>query len=420
MEAEQREQNDAWSLRQVLKAAPLFLIFFMWSFGSGGIQLARPLFAFQVTESIFLVTVMVSITGTARILAGPLTGFLTDRFGRKPLVIFGAALRGAGSLGQFFVDDYVTFIVLEFFAQAGVAIFITSATVLISDVTTRETRGRFLAVRTLSGRFGQVAGPATGGLIASLVALKWVFLFDSITKFGIVLVVLLLIRESRPTGDRAPAVATVASTAANDATAKPTKGRINLKPFANRTFVALGAATIAGTVLQQGITFSVLPVYATQEVGITAGGLGALVSMAALLGMLVAYPNGMVSDRFGRQYSLAPGLMMLALGAVLLALSPTYAVLVLAMMAFGAGEGVIIGTTQAFVMDLAPTEGRGAFLGLWTTVRSVPSVLVPLLMGGLYASVGATVAFVVAGGWLAFSALLVVALARESAGRTRR
>ena len=416
MEAEQREQNDAWSLRQVLKAAPLFLIFFMWSFGSGGIQLARPLFAFQVTESIFLVTVMVSITGTARILAGPLTGFLTDRFGRKPLVIFGAALRGAGSLGQFFVDDYVTFIVLEFFAQAGVAIFITSATVLISDVTTRETRGRFLAVRTLSGRFGQVAGPATGGLIASLVALKWVFLFDSITKFGIVLVVLLLIRESRPSGDRVPA----AATAANDPTAKPAKARINLKPFANRTFVALGAATIAGTLLQQGITFSVLPVYATEEVGITAGGLGALVSMAALLGMLVAYPNGMVSDRFGRKYSLAPGLMMLALGAVLLALSPTYAVLVLAMMAFGAGEGVIIGTTQAFVMDLAPTEGRGAFLGLWTTVRSVPSVLAPLLIGGLYASVGATVAFAVAGGWLAFSALLVMALARESAGRARR
>jgi len=416
MEAEQRERDDAWSMRQVLKAAPLFLIFFMWSFGSGGIQLARPLFAFQVTESIFLVTVMVSVTGTARILTGPLTGFLSDRFGRKPLVIFGAALRGVGSLGQFFVDDYVTFIVLEFFAQAGVAIFITSATVLISDVTTRETRGRFLAVRTLSGRFGQVAGPATGGLIASLVALKWVFLFDSITKFGIVLVVLLLIRESRPSGDRVPA----AATAANDPTAKLAKARINLKPFANRTFVALGAATIAGTLLQQGITFSVLPVYATEEVGITAGGLGALVSMAALLGMLVAYPNGMVSDRFGRKYSLAPGLMMLALGAVLLALSPTYAVLVLAMMAFGAGEGVIIGTTQAFVMDLAPTEGRGAFLGLWTTVRSVPSVLAPLLIGGLYASVGATVAFAVAGGWLAFSALLVMALARESAGRARR
>jgi MFS family permease len=414
MEAEQRE--DAWSMRQVLKALPLFLIFFMWSFGSGGIQLARPLFAFQVTESIFLVTVMVSITGTARILAGPLTGFLTDRFGRKPLVIFGAGLRGLGSLGQFFVDDYVSFIVLEFFAQAGVAIFITSATVLISDVTTRETRGRFLAVRTLSGRFGQVAGPATGGLIASLVALKWVFLFDSITKFGIVLVVLLLIRESRPQGDRAPAPAS----AANDGTPPRSKSRINLAPFKNRTFIALGAATIAGTLLQQGITFSVLPIYATEQVGITAGGLGALVSMAALLGMLVAYPNGVISDRFGRKYSLAPGLLMLALGAVLLAVSPTYAVLVLAMMAFGAGEGVIIGTTQAFVMDLAPSEGRGAFLGLWTTVRSVPSVLVPLVIGGLYASVGPTVAFVSAGGWLALSAVLVLVLARETAGRSRR
>jgi MFS family permease len=144
------------------------------------------------------------------------------------------------------------------------------------------------------------------------------------------------------------------------------------------------------------------------------------VSLAALLGMLVAYPNGVVSDRFGRKYSLVPGLLLLALGAFLLAASPAYAVLVLAMFAFGAGEGVTMGTTQAFVMDLAPVEGRGAFLGMWTTVRSVPSVLVPLVIGGLYAGFGPATAFAAAGAWLALSALLVLTLAKESAGRSRQ
>lgn len=415
MNTEQREQDDAWSMRQVLRALPLFFVFFMWSFGSGGIQLARPLFAFQITESIFLVAVMVSVTGAGRIVAGPLTGFLTDRFGRKPLVVLGAGLRGAGSAGQFLVDDYLTFIILEFIAQAGVAIFITSVTVLVSDVTTRENRGRFLAVRTLSGRFGQVAGPVTGGVIISLLSLRAVFLFDSITKFGIVLVVLLLIRESRPAGDRVrtpdPGVSR---------SPRPSAFRVDLRPFASLTFLALGASTIAGALLQQGITYSVLPVFATEQVGVTASGLGALVSLAALLGMLVAYPNGVVSDRFGRKYSLVPGLLLLALGAFLLAASPAYAVLVLAMLAFGAGEGVTMGTTQAFVMDLAPVEGRGAFLGMWTTVRSVPSVLVPLVIGGLYAGFGPATAFVAAGAWLALSALLVLTLAKESAGRSRR
>ena len=58
------EQESAWTWRQVMSSLPLFFVFFMWSFGSGGIQLARPLFAFEITDSVFLVAVMVSVTGT--------------------------------------------------------------------------------------------------------------------------------------------------------------------------------------------------------------------------------------------------------------------------------------------------------------------------------------------------------------------
>ncbi|MDA1174774.1 MAG: MFS transporter [Chloroflexi bacterium] len=404
-------RDDAWNMKQVIQGLPLFFAFFMWSFGSGAIQLARPLYAFEITDSIFLVSVMVSITGVARIVAGPMTGWLTDRFGRKPLMLLGAGLRGACSLGQYFTDSYVAFIAFEFIAQGGVAIFITSVSVMISDVTTRENRGRFLAVRTLSGRFGAVAGPATGGLIATLFELRHIFLFDSITKFAIVVVILLLIRESRPTVER---VTQKSSDASNSGPA-----RFGLRTFANSTFLALGAATIAGTVLQQGVTFSILPVHAYDSVGISPGTLGALVSVAALLGMLVAYPNGMISDRYGRKWSLAPGLLLLAFGTVLLAVSPTYAALVLAMAAFGMGEGMTIGTTQAFVMDLAPEQGRGTFLGLWSLVRSTASVAVPLVIGGLYEAAGPQAAFLAAGAWLALSAALVIAVAHETAGRKR-
>jgi DHA1 family multidrug resistance protein-like MFS transporter len=407
MATDPMERETAWSWRQVVDGLPLFFVFFMWSFGSGAIQLARPLFAFEVTESIFLVAVMVSVTGTSRIVSAPLTGFLTDRFGRKPLILFGAGLRGAGSLGQFFVDSYAGFVILEFIAQAGVSIFITGITVHVSDVTTRENRGRFLAVRTLSSRIGQIAGPAVGGLIAGFASLQHVFLFDSITKFAIVIVVLVLIRESRPSTDHAKAPR------ANE----PGRSRFDLSPFMHATFLALGASVVAGTLLQQGITYSVLPVHASESVGLTPEGLGALVSMAALLGVLVAYPNGILSDRFGRKFSLAPGLLILAVGTTVLAISPSYVALALAMAAFGIGEGMVMGTTQAFAMDLAPTEGRGAFLGIWSLVRSISSVLIPLGIGGLYAAYSPQGAFLVASAWLVVSAVLVITIAKESGGR---
>lgn len=403
------EHESAWTWRQVVNGLPLFFVFFMWSFGSGGIQLARPLFAFEITDSVFLVAVMVSVTGTSRIVFAPLTGFLTDRFGRKPLILLGAGLRGGGSLGQFFVDSYTGFIVLEFFAQAGVSIFITGITVHTADITTRANRGRFLAVRTLSGRIGQIAGPATAGLIAGLFSLQHVFLFDSITKFTIVLIVLVLIRESRPSTERAKEPSKEA----------PRGPRFDLRPFMHMTFLALGASVVAGALLQQGITFNVLPVHGSDNVGLTPGQLGWLVSMAALLGVLVAYPNGIISDRFGRKFSLAPGLLILAVGTTVLAVSPSYVSLVIAMVAFGIGEGMTMGTTQAFVMDLAPTEGRGAFLGIWSLVRSISSVAIPLAIGGLYAAFSPESAFLFATAWLVISAMLVITIAKESAGSRR-
>jgi MFS family permease len=171
--------------------------------------------------------------------------------------------------------------------------------------------------------------------------------------------------------------------------------------------------------MQQGITYTVVPVHATDVIGIAPGGLGALVSAAALLGVIAMYPNGVISDRFGRKASLVPGLLILAIGALLLVLSPTYGALFLAMAAFGIGEGVIMGTTQAFVMDLAPEESRGTFLGIWSLVRTVASVIIPLGIGGLYEAFGPRPAFMVAAIWLSVSAVLVMVLARESAGRNR-
>jgi hypothetical protein len=82
--------------------APIISIFFLWGLGTGAQQLARPLFAFSFGVPIFLVTLIESSNALARIISAPTTGFLTDRFGRKPLVIAGVTLRGATTFIEFF------------------------------------------------------------------------------------------------------------------------------------------------------------------------------------------------------------------------------------------------------------------------------------------------------------------------------
>jgi MFS family permease len=95
---------------------PLFAAYMIWGTGSGAQTLARPLFVFSLSDSVLLVTLLVSSLALSRMVAGPITGFLTDRWGRKPLAMAGAGIRGLASLGVLFVNSYEAFFVLEFTA----------------------------------------------------------------------------------------------------------------------------------------------------------------------------------------------------------------------------------------------------------------------------------------------------------------
>lgn len=388
---------------------PIYVTFFAWGLGTGSLQLARPLFAFEVTGNIFLVSFLVASSSVARIIAGPLTGYLTDRWGRKPLVIAGAALRGLTTLGQFYTDTYVPFFILEFIGQMGVSMWTTSTGVLVGDVTTPENRGRVMAVRTMSSRIGFVAGPAIAGALAVTLGLRYVFLFSTLTKI-INLVVMFWISESRPEEARQR----------NREKADDTgQGNLWMSVFLTRTFIALAAVTFGLSMMQMGVFQTLVPVYSQEEVGLSELDIGNLVSFASIIALLVAFPNGAVSDRYGRKASLVPGMLFLAASAVLLAFSADYAWIVAMMVMYGIAEGMVQGSTQVYAVDLAPVERRGTVVGVWSVFMSLGGVVTTLLVGWLYTEFGPMLAFNGVGGILFVSAMMLALMAKETAGRGR-
>ena len=86
---EQRTAPSAFSKG----GAPFFVTFFIWSVGTGAQGLARPLFAFLVTGNVFYAPLIAATNALARMAAGPITGYMTDRVGRKPLIVLGRASR---------------------------------------------------------------------------------------------------------------------------------------------------------------------------------------------------------------------------------------------------------------------------------------------------------------------------------------
>ena len=387
--------------------APIFFSFFTWGFGTGAQNLGRPLFALAVTGNVFLVGVLLAANAIPRIFTGPLTGFLADKLGRKPMVLLGPIVRGITNVGQFFADDYATFFVLEIIGQVGVAMWATSSNVLLSDVTTTESRGRVLALRNMATRLGFVAGPAVGGVLAVTFGLESVFLLNGVSKIVIVVVVLTMVKETRP------------EELADARSAGRQGPRLSLEPFRNRTFAVVATATAVFAMSNAGIVQTLLPVHAVGALELDEAVVGFLISLTSAVAFLWAFPNGMIADRFGRKWSLGPGLLMMAAAAVALTVGNVYATLLVAAVFLGMGEAMGMGTSQTFAMDLAPPEKRGMYMGLSMMANSVGATVGPLLLTGLYYFVLPDLAFAVITVLLLLATLMLALMARETGGRAR-
>ena len=315
--------------------APIFFSFFLWGFGTGAQHLARPLFAYALTGDVFLVALLISVNAVPRVFVGPVTGILTDRFGRKPLSIAGAGLRGVTNIAQAFSGDYVTFLALEFTGQIGVSMWGTSSNVLVADMTNRSNRARVIAVRGMCRRSGFVAGPLIGGVLASAFGLESLFVLNGVSKFVIVLVVVSMVAETRPR--RTPAAEPGPAAGRSDAAPRPAS-RPALSAFKTPSFVALAIVVVGMSITQTAVIQTLLPLHAQEVVGLDESRVGFVLSLVAVTGFLMAFPSGMLADRFGRKMTLVPGLLLMSLASVMLAASDAYGLLLLVVVIKGRGR----------------------------------------------------------------------------------
>jgi MFS family permease len=390
------------------RTLPIFGAFFFWGTGGGAQNLGRPLFAYALNPNIFFVTLILAFNAVAMLVASPITGFMSDRWGRKPLMITGASLRGITAFLEFFIDNYFQFLVLEFIGGIGIAMWMTSANILIADVTEQEVRGRVVALRGMSQRLGQVAGPLIGGILLIFFDIKTIFLFNGVTKIATLAVALFLIRESKPQ-----------SILKKQDSPKTISGETvrKLAPFMNKTFLFLVLATFAVSMMGQGVFQTLLPLFAKEFIDLSPTSIGTLLAMGGLVAVFVSFPNGMLSDKYGRKFSLVPGLFLLAGSAFLLSISQSYAGILAMVLLYGLAWGMSQSTSQVYAMDLAPKEGRGSFLGVWSLFQASGGFVAPLVVGALAQWWSFAGAFIVVAIWLVVSAILVALFAPETKPR---
>ncbi|HXL08183.1 MAG TPA: MFS transporter, partial [Gemmatimonadales bacterium] len=149
---------------------------------------------------------------------------------------------------------------------------------------------------------------------------------------------------------------------------------------ATRSRFAVIFFTVLIDLIGFGIVIPILPVYALRF-GAKGIGYGALVFVFSAMQFLATALLGRLSDRIGRRPILLTTMVINALGYVLFALAPSYAVLFAARVISGLASGNI-SAAQAYMADITSPAERARGMGLIGAAFGIGFVLGPLI-GGL-------------------------------------
>jgi DHA1 family tetracycline resistance protein-like MFS transporter len=144
---------------------PIFLIVAVDILGFTIILPLLPFYAERLGATPMVVGLLVAIFAVCQLISGPILGQLSDRFGRRPVLL----ISQAGTLAGFIMMALANQLWLVFLARAidgATAGNLTTAQAYISDVTKPEERARSFAIIGVAFGFGFLVGPGITGFLA--------------------------------------------------------------------------------------------------------------------------------------------------------------------------------------------------------------------------------------------------------------
>ena len=369
--------------------------------GQGVTGPVLPLYAKDFGVSVAMVGMTISVFGLARMLLNLPAGLLSDRFGRQMLLWGGASITSLGYFLSAAAGDIWQLLAYRFVAGAGSGMFMTGGMVLVTDISTPENRGRMLSLYQGSLLLGVSIGPAVGGLTAELLGLRAPFIVVGVLA---ALCALWALRQAPEVQRRAPTAAARISSA--DGPTPPATTLLSLRAlFANWGFTLVSLVTFSVFFTRTGSRQTILPLLGDERFGLTAGSLGGIFAMMALLNLAAIGPAGAWADRFGRKRVIVPSAFVSAGALALFAVTGELWLFLVAAVLQGIGTGFIGPAPAAYAADVIPAGARGLGMGLYRTYSDLGFVLGPLLLGWIADVTGSF-------GWsLGFNAVLVAACA---------
>lgn len=188
------------------KLALLLLMFnmFITMSGIGLVIPIMPNFLKEFSATAKVLGYLISIIAFAQFIFSPIAGSLSDRIGRKKLIIFGLLLNGSCQILFGLATDLWQLFILRFLYGVGSAFIVPPIMAFAADITTMDERGKAMGMIGAAISFGFMIGPGIGGALSN-VSLHFPFFVAGIAAIIAAILSLLFLPKTAPTIVEVPA-----------------------------------------------------------------------------------------------------------------------------------------------------------------------------------------------------------------------
>lgn len=345
---------------------PIFLTVVIDLLGFGIVLPLLPLYADEWNAAPVTIALLFISFSALQFVSAPLWGRLSDRIGRRPVILIGLA-GSVASYALFAVAAIDQMLALLFVSRVTAGVFggtISTAYAYIADVTSSDERGRGMALIGMAFGIGFTLGPAIGGLghdwhpvapgviAATLSAVAWIFAWR---------------RLPEPEGHKpAPRRSWLDLGAFRDAMRARTVGLILLLVFVTVTCFSLMESTVG--LLGRRV----------YDLGFSQIGL-----VFTYLGFWTAFTQGFIVRRYmkrvGEQRFVVAGALLLGVGMAAFALAPSLAWLLgLAPLAV-LGFGMVSPSLNSLLSRRSAKDVQGGIMGVNQSLQSLSRIAGPMI-----------------------------------------
>lgn len=359
--AAEREGRD----RPVYKDHNLHVIFcitLMAVLGTSSVTPAFPEIRDELGISSGQVGLLITVFTLPGILLTPVAGVLSDRYGRRKVLVPSLFLFGIAGGACALATDFGLLLALRTVQGMGAAALGAINVTMIGDIYSGRRRTEALGYNSSVLSTGTASYPAIGGALALL---GWRYPFAlPLVAIPVALLVFFSLRNPEPHNEQ------------------------DLEEYAGNVWesvrdwrvMGLFCSTLIVFVILFGPLITYLPIFMSATYGSSSLIIGLVVATASVTTALTSTQEGWLTSHFSEKTLIRTSFVLYAVALILIPLVPSVWLLLVPTVIFGVAQSLNLPPAFSLLNEAAPDDNRGAFISINSTILRLGQTLGPVLM----------------------------------------